>query len=338
MAEERYDQAPADSQEFALFSVVEQLQRVWSLASLVNFGLFLWNGKYRSIVDRCLGMRLTYANRALHRDVSFEFLNRQLVWNAFTEFLLFLLPLLRPQRLGRRLARLPTHPFVLGLLYDTLPRAITRRIGLVRDIHTNTTRLSGRKTQAKVGKYAYLPLECCALCFERLEKAAGVDVDAPPRPPRSMPGVGIPSTDPLHVNKGLIARRAKRGEEDDAAEGSMVIDRATERAQKLAERRAARTRVHNALSTEDDGRPSLWGMSPNGIKYLDALIVTPYQTLPCVSMGHSCQYCYYCIAEKLLDEGMDDNLQDGGWPCLRCGELIWGAERAANVQQKVSDS
>lgn len=29
-------------------------------------------------------MRLTYAQRTMNRNVSFEFLNRQLVWHAFT--------------------------------------------------------------------------------------------------------------------------------------------------------------------------------------------------------------------------------------------------------------
>ena len=39
---------------------------------------------YRTVADRVLGMRLIYASRSLSRNVSFEFLNRQLVWNAFT--------------------------------------------------------------------------------------------------------------------------------------------------------------------------------------------------------------------------------------------------------------
>lgn len=35
-------------------------------------------------MDRILGMRLIYAERSVSRNVSFEFLNRQLVWEAFT--------------------------------------------------------------------------------------------------------------------------------------------------------------------------------------------------------------------------------------------------------------
>ena len=130
MSAHQYDQAPRESAAFVAYALWRHWQRLWSLAALVNFGLFLWNGRYRTITDRVLGMRLVYANRALHRHVSFEFLNRQLVWNALTEFLLFLLPLLRPQRVLRRIAQLPSHPAVLGIVYDVLPRSVTRRMGL----------------------------------------------------------------------------------------------------------------------------------------------------------------------------------------------------------------
>lgn len=84
MSDNGYADAPSESPEFLAWSLAEQGLRVWNALALVNFSLFLWNGKYRTIADRLLGMRLTYANRALNRNVSFEFLNRQLVWNAFT--------------------------------------------------------------------------------------------------------------------------------------------------------------------------------------------------------------------------------------------------------------
>ena len=84
MSDRSYADAPSDSPEFLAWSLAEQGQRLWNMLGLLNFGFFLWNGKYRTIADRILGMRLTYANRALNRNVSFEFLNRQLVWNAFT--------------------------------------------------------------------------------------------------------------------------------------------------------------------------------------------------------------------------------------------------------------
>lgn len=75
------------------------------VAGLVSFLVFLYNGKYRTLIDRVLRMRLAPASARTSREVSFEYLNRQLVWHAFTEFLLFLLPLVGIARWRRWLAR-----------------------------------------------------------------------------------------------------------------------------------------------------------------------------------------------------------------------------------------
>lgn len=324
MGEHHFDQAPRESAEFVVYSLSQHWQRVWNLVSLVNFGLFLWNGKYRTLTDRMLGMRLTYANRALHRNVSFEFLNRQLVWNAFTEFLLFLLPFIKPQKLLRRAAQIPTHPAVLGAVYGALPQGISHRLGLHKDAEDGKVRMH-RTKRASVGRYWYIPDECCPLCFERLEREAGVDVDAPvqERPRPAVPSsISIPNADPLHPRKGLVARRQEKNAQD-APDEKAVSDRAAQRAERMAARRAARKSAES--TNTQTPRPGLQDTSPHGIKYMDALIATPYKTLPC---AQGCQYCYVCIAEKLRDENMEDDLQqDGGWPCLRCGTSVWGAER-----------
>ena len=39
---------------------------------------------YRTLVERMLSMRLVYARRVMNRQISFEFLNRQLIWHTFT--------------------------------------------------------------------------------------------------------------------------------------------------------------------------------------------------------------------------------------------------------------
>lgn len=67
-----------------LYSAMDKVQRCYEGVALANFLAFLGNGKYRTVTDRLLGMRLTYAERTLNRNVSFEYLNRQLVWHAFT--------------------------------------------------------------------------------------------------------------------------------------------------------------------------------------------------------------------------------------------------------------
>lgn len=40
--------------------------------------------RHRTIADRILGMRLEPSRRLVKRDVSYEFMNRQMVWHAFT--------------------------------------------------------------------------------------------------------------------------------------------------------------------------------------------------------------------------------------------------------------
>ncbi|KAI4287701.1 MAG: hypothetical protein L6R35_003042 [Caloplaca aegaea] len=76
-----------------------------SIAAFCSFLLFLTNGRYRTLLDRILRLRLTSPTSHLSRQVSFEYLNRQLVWHVFTEFLLFLLPLVGISRWRRWLAR-----------------------------------------------------------------------------------------------------------------------------------------------------------------------------------------------------------------------------------------
>ncbi|KAH9618546.1 hypothetical protein KSS87_006546 [Heliosperma pusillum] len=73
------------------------LQRVegfYRAASFSNLLLFLLTGKYRSLIERALRARLVYGSPNMNRSVSFEYMNRQLVWNEFSEMLLLLLPLL----------------------------------------------------------------------------------------------------------------------------------------------------------------------------------------------------------------------------------------------------
>ncbi|KAL6006175.1 peroxisome assembly protein (Peroxin-2), partial [Asimina triloba] len=50
--------------------------------------------EYRNLIERVLRARLVYGSPNMNRAVSFEYMNRQLVWNEFSEMLLLLLPLL----------------------------------------------------------------------------------------------------------------------------------------------------------------------------------------------------------------------------------------------------
>lgn len=112
-----------------------------SAAACVSFLVFLLNGRYRTLLDRILRMRLAPPTSQVSREVSFEYLNRQLVWHAFTEFLLFVLPLVGINRWRRWLGR-------------TWRK--TKEI-----IHVGK-----EEGAAANGEYAFLPERTCAICYQ----------------------------------------------------------------------------------------------------------------------------------------------------------------------------
>ncbi|KAG2235904.1 hypothetical protein INT48_008207 [Thamnidium elegans] len=109
--------------KYKVYNVLQKGEKYWKAFSLLNFLIFLWNGRYRTLIDRMLAMRLVYSKKSMNRQVSFEFLNRQMVWHAFTEFLLFLVPLINIEKLKMKLMRmlLPKSYLVSSKGYDKLP-------------------------------------------------------------------------------------------------------------------------------------------------------------------------------------------------------------------------
>lgn len=111
------------------------------LAGFASFLVFLLNGRYRTLLDRILRLRLLPTTSQVSREISFEYLNRQLVWHAFTEFLLFLLPLVGISRWRKWLAR------------------------AWRKIKTITSGAVDEAGTAE-GELAFLPERTCAICYQ----------------------------------------------------------------------------------------------------------------------------------------------------------------------------
>ena len=133
-----------------------QLSRWTSMAStfhasaaFVSFVVFLLHGRYRTLLDRILRMRLAPPTSQVSREVSFEYLNRQLVWHAFTEFLLFVLPLVGVNRWRRWLTR-----------WWRKTKQIMRTKG------------PGDDVQEKKGEFAFLPERTCAICYQDQNSAS----------------------------------------------------------------------------------------------------------------------------------------------------------------------
>ncbi|KAJ4164861.1 hypothetical protein LMH87_006516 [Akanthomyces muscarius] len=127
-----------------------RLTTVHSAAACASFLVFLLHGRYRTLLDRILRMRLAPPTSQVSREVSFEYLNRQLVWHAFTEFLLFVLPLIGINRWRRWLSR-------------TWRR--TKEI-------VNTSSASAAEGGAGAsGEYGFLPERTCAICYQDQNEA-----------------------------------------------------------------------------------------------------------------------------------------------------------------------
>ena len=93
--------SPDETFQKKVFNFVRKMEILYRCCSVINFLLFLYDGHYKHIFDRFVGIRLVYKVANASRLLSFEFMNQQLVWSGFNEFLYFLLPLL-PLRKWKR--------------------------------------------------------------------------------------------------------------------------------------------------------------------------------------------------------------------------------------------
>lgn len=126
-----------------------------SVVALASFMVFLVNGQYRTVLDRILRLRLTPRTTQVSREVSFEYLNRQLVWHAFTEFLLFLLPLVGISRWRRWIAR------------------AWRK---TRTIFRADASADEEEAQS-AGELGFLPERTCAICYQDQNPATSSEQD-----------------------------------------------------------------------------------------------------------------------------------------------------------------
>nr|XP_061810175.1 peroxisome biogenesis factor 2-like [Nerophis lumbriciformis] len=69
------------------------------LASLVNFLVFLRKGNHPVLAERIIGAQAVYSKPNVSRDITYQYMNRELLWHGFAEFLIFLLPLINMGKL-----------------------------------------------------------------------------------------------------------------------------------------------------------------------------------------------------------------------------------------------
>ncbi|KAH8812501.1 peroxisomal biogenesis factor 2 [Xylogone sp. PMI_703] len=127
-----------------LSRLTDALSTMHSTAAFISFLVFLVNGRYRTLLDRLLRLRLAPPTSQVSREVSFEYLNRQLVWHAFTEFLLFVLPLVGISRWRR-----------------WLTRAWRKTKSVLK-----TTDSGEGEEKTHNGELGFLPERTCAICYQ----------------------------------------------------------------------------------------------------------------------------------------------------------------------------
>lgn len=79
--------------------LIKWVEMGFKAATLVNFLVFLHQGAYLSLLERVLGVRSVFPEKQGMRQVTFEFMTRELLWHGFSEFLFFVLPLVNFQRI-----------------------------------------------------------------------------------------------------------------------------------------------------------------------------------------------------------------------------------------------
>ncbi|KAH3818170.1 hypothetical protein DPMN_119766 [Dreissena polymorpha] len=78
--------------------VIKWVETGFKLATLANFLVFLRQGSYMSVLERLLGIRSVFPQQQGMRQVTFEYMTRELLWHGFSEFLFFILPLVNFQK------------------------------------------------------------------------------------------------------------------------------------------------------------------------------------------------------------------------------------------------
>ncbi|XP_030612686.1 peroxisome biogenesis factor 2 isoform X1 [Archocentrus centrarchus] len=67
--------------------------------NLINFLGFLRSGRHPILAERITGAQAVFSKPNVARDVTYQYMNRELLWHGFAEFLIFLLPLVNTKKL-----------------------------------------------------------------------------------------------------------------------------------------------------------------------------------------------------------------------------------------------
>ena len=101
-ARERWSELlPWFSQEkgAALCKLVSFIELLHKTVTLVNFINFLLHGRYPTLLQKFLGLGMAHTHKQISQTPAFAYMNREILWHGFAEFIFTVLPFVNMSRL-----------------------------------------------------------------------------------------------------------------------------------------------------------------------------------------------------------------------------------------------
>ena len=84
-----------------LCKIMSYIELLLKILTLLNFINFLLHGRYPALLQRLLNLRMSHTRKQISQTPVFAYMNREILWHGFTEFIFTVLPLVNVSRLCR---------------------------------------------------------------------------------------------------------------------------------------------------------------------------------------------------------------------------------------------
>ena len=144
-----------DAWKHKAWQVVQTVDKAYTVASVANFALFLWNGRYPTVTSRVLRTGVpVQRNPGMRRTILYGQMKRQLFWEGLTETTLLVMPMLLTPSVRRSV--------------NTVVRSVTSALGF------------SSSGPARMKRDGNIEANACALCGESPARTAYISSDDSP--------------------------------------------------------------------------------------------------------------------------------------------------------------
>lgn len=85
----------------ALCKLMNYTEVLLKTLTLLNFMNFLVQGRYPGLLQRLLGLGMSHTRKQISQTPAYTYMNREILWHGFTEFIFTVLPLINVARIRR---------------------------------------------------------------------------------------------------------------------------------------------------------------------------------------------------------------------------------------------